>query len=110
MTQTNQSINLAGFEGTVLSGRNRGQTARSQFKVDKLDESADTHIKVSIPGTVKIITSSFFLGLFGPSILKLGSKTAFKDKYQIDASDAIATDADQYIDLALQRKALFGDR
>jgi hypothetical protein len=102
-------IDLKNFEGRVLSGRNRGQLARQKFSLEEFDQDPDIQVDVKVPDSIRIITSSFFLGLFGPSILRLGSKDAFKQKFHIQATSGIEQDADRYIDLALQRRSLFSD-
>lgn len=99
-------IDLGNFEGPIYSGRKRGEAAREDVGIDRLDEQ-NVVVNVRIPDSAYTVTSSFFLGMFGPSILRMGSKNAFKQKFQIKADSAIGDLVDSYIDTALETKALF---
>jgi len=55
----------------VFTGRGRGENARKELGF--LDQvGPDDHVDVIIPNDVYTVTSSYFLGLFGPTIQKLG--------------------------------------
>lgn len=54
----------------VFTGRPRGQEARKRLKLDSV--TAEDTVDVVIPEGVYAMTSSYFLGLFGPSVRELG--------------------------------------
>lgn len=91
-----------GYEGKVYSGRKRGELARQDFRVNELDES-NIKVDVIIPQHLFSLTSSFFLGMFGPTLKKLGSKSKFKEKYNLKGSSIILEEIDEYIDRELRR-------
>lgn len=66
----------------VFSGRKRGEGVRKSLRVDELDSQPD-EVVVKIPEDTFTVTSSFFLGLFGDSIQRLGEKQ-FREKYRFD--------------------------
>jgi hypothetical protein len=59
--------------GPVFTGRDRGEDTRKRLKLD--DFGAGDSVNVVIPEDVYTVTSSYFLGLFGPSIRDLGLET-----------------------------------
>lgn len=69
----------------ILSGKVPGQEQRELLGLDKIDVSEDT-VVVRIP--VKVVTSSFCLGMFGHSVLKLGLD-GFLRKYHFEASPTV---------------------
>ena len=54
----------------VFTGRTRGQDARKRLSLDEV--TADDSVDVVIPNDIYAVTSSYFLGLFGPSVRALG--------------------------------------
>lgn len=82
-----QMLDLSGISGkspsSVLSGKQRGESVRSDFKIETLDQQGDD-ISVRLPDGLDAITPSFVLGLFGRSVQKLGSIEAFFAKYRFD--------------------------
>lgn len=100
-------INLGEYEGPVYSGRDRGELVRDKVRLDKADQEGATRVEVAVPQDTYSVTSSFFLGLFGPSIVKAGSRDSFYQKYHFDAPPTILRRMDAYVERALQRKALF---
>lgn len=64
----------------VLSGREEGYGYRKKFKIDTIDEE-ESSVEVIVPDDLYSINISFFLGLFGESIRKLGEKR-FREKYE----------------------------
>lgn len=84
----------------VLSGRNEGKLWRKKFKLDNLDK-CDCKVIVDIPEDLFSINISFFLGLFGNSVRKLGEK-AFKEKYEFSCDEVIMEDIDTGIKNALK--------
>lgn len=79
----------------VLSGVELGKTARTFFKLDELDCSAET-ITISIPEDVISVNSSFFSGLFQASILHLGEQ-AFREHYTFECDEIIRMNVDNGI-------------
>ncbi len=63
----------------VFAGREAGHACRRFFKLDELDK-VGTQIKVTIPEEVYSVNASFFLGMFGDSIRRLG-KDRFRSQY-----------------------------
>ena len=90
--------------GPVYVGRDRGIREREKYKLDELDD-LDVTIAVRIPQSTYSINSSFFLGLFGASIVKAGSSKKFREKYRISAPAAINNSIESYIERALQEKS-----
>lgn len=101
-----KSIDFNTFEGPVYTGRPRGESIRAKLKLDSLDNDRYS-IEVLIPESTYSITSSFFLGLFGPSVTKLGSQEAFFNKYKFDAKPVFKKLFTDYVNRALQEKNLF---
>jgi hypothetical protein len=69
----------------IFSGRQRGLDVRKDAGLDSLDRNSDPVI-VHIPEDVFSVNSSFFLGMFTPSIERLGGE-AFKRKYRFTGKD-----------------------
>lgn len=66
-------------DSRFLSGRPSGENARRHFKLDSLDKS-DDRAEVSVPDDLYSVNLSFFLGMFGPSVRKIGAE-GFREKY-----------------------------
>lgn len=107
MTSKIMKIDLSRYGGPVYSGRSRGEYLRSKLELDSIDEAQDTVVEVSIPDNTYSVTSSFFLGLFGPSIVNARSADNFYSKFQIHAQPVIIERISSFVDRALQRKTLF---
>jgi hypothetical protein len=86
----------------VFSGRPRGEKARAKFQLDSLP--SDHEVIVIIPDDVYTVTSSYFLGLFGPSVRRLGSREAFLDSFEFRAPAHIHSKLDDWITRALREK------
>lgn len=69
----------------VFAGRDRGSNVRNQNKLDKLDKEGKV-VEVFVPEDVFSINSSFFLGMFGPSIRQLGEEE-FRRRYRFVGKD-----------------------
>lgn len=69
---------------SVLSGKQRGESVRSDFNIESLDQQADD-VSVLLPKGLDAITPSFVLGLFGKSVQRLGSVEAFFAKYRFES-------------------------
>ena len=79
-----------------LAGKERGINARVHFDIAKLDDT-DTNVEVEIPDFIDGISSSFFLGLFTPSLDKLGSRERFLLKYHFQAPQEVLAQVDAAI-------------
>lgn len=85
----------------VLSGRDKGELARKQLKLDELDAQEIDKIEVKIPTKVWSMNSSFFLGCFGPSVRKLG-ESLFRNKYVFQCDEVILKNVEDGISRALK--------
>jgi hypothetical protein len=94
----NNFIDFQALGGPVFVGRANGAAARRKLAVDQLDLSPDP-IEVRIPAQTYAVNSSFFLGLFGPSILRFATPDRFLQHYVIKSSDHVA----ESIRLAVER-------
>lgn len=102
-------LNFDRFGGPVYSGRDRGELARTESGIDKLDDTNQIVIS-KVPSGTYTITSSFFLGLFGPSMRKAGSRKKFLDKYQFEMSSSFEATLESCIQRALRNQSsLIGD-
>jgi hypothetical protein len=103
---TTHTIDLGRFEGPVYTGRDRGERVRDELGLDSVDSASDD-VVVKVPEGTYTISSSFFLGLFGPSVIRAGSQEAFRSKYRFQAPAFLTEVMDSYIARALQRRNLF---
>jgi len=102
----NMTIDFRDIEGPIYSGRPRGESLRLKYDLDTADSTAGT-VTVTVPASAYSVTSSFFLGLFGPSVLAAGSREAFFQKYRFSANPALMDAFADYAGRALQTKTLF---
>jgi len=75
-----------------LAGKERGESARLMFNIDMLDAglvSTDRTIEVRVPDFIYAISSSYLLGLFSPSVRKLGGPDQFFAHYKFSASASV---------------------
>jgi hypothetical protein len=79
-----QPIDFSKLGGPVYVGRANGAQARTKLKIDSLDEVREA-IRVVIPETTYAVNSSFFLGLFGPSLMRFDSQERFLEHYRFEA-------------------------
>lgn len=100
------TIDFEGIEGPVYTGRARGQQLRAELKLDELD-AQNIDVDVTIPSSTYTISSSFFLGLFGPSVVRAGSKDAFYKRYHFRSPSFLKDAMDGYVSRALQSRNLF---
>lgn len=91
-------------DSIVLSGRPKGEDTRAKENLDEVDKKREDVI-VSIPTDLKIITSSFLLGLLGDSI-RLYGREDFLDKYKFEGKD-IQNKLENCINVALNSKSPF---
>jgi hypothetical protein len=103
----NQTIDFKKIEGLVYTGRDRGERLREVFGLDRADE-ANEPVEVKIPDDAYTISSSFFLGLFGPSVVKAGTKERFYQRYHFTSPEFLREAVDGYVMRALQNRNLFG--
>ncbi|AIF48203.1 hypothetical protein [Dyella japonica] len=90
----------------VFTGRDRGQKARHDLKLDSL--AAGEVVQVRIPEETYAVTSSYFLGLFGPSVRELGGE-GFEKQFQFSGPDFILSKIPDWIQRALRDKRdIFG--
>lgn len=101
-----QTIDFAKYNGPIYTGRDRGSRLRQQLSLDDVDCSTAV-VQVSIPTGTYTVTSSFFLGLFGPSVIKFGNKEEFFAKYNFSLPDFLQPEVEGYIARALQTRNLF---
>lgn len=106
MIETSKLIDFKKIEGPVYTGRDRGQRLRQALELDYLD-AAPLPIEVRIPEGTYSISSSFFLGMFGPSVVHMGSMKAFYEKYRFVTTDFIKSVIDGHVTRALQDRNLF---
>lgn len=99
-------IDFASFNSRVLVGRPRGEKAREKYDLDKIDKEGG-QVEVVVPGNIYSVNSSFFLGLFGISIVAAGSRQAFFDRHHFSASNELMERFEGYVSRALQEKSLF---
>lgn len=103
MKSNNLVINFKDLGGPVYIGRARGEIVREKLKLDKYD-SGDICVEVIIPDETYAINSSFFLGMFGNSIRKAGTREAFLAKYIFRCNDIFQDVIESCIARALQEK------
>lgn len=84
----------------VISGRKYGKELREKLKINEIDNSTED-IKIIIPKDIFSFNSSCFLGMFGESVRKLGSKEKFLEKFIFDCSEIIKINIDDGISDAL---------
>lgn len=90
----------------VMSGRERGKRVRERIGMRKLDESASQYV-IKFPEEVYQVTSSFFLGLFAPSVTALG-EDEFRDKYSFDGPKSFDEIVDYGVREALKENSPLG--
>ncbi len=101
-----KKIDFRDITGPVYTGRSRGESLRKEFNLDGID-STDTIVDIEIPESTYTISSSFFLGLFGPSVIKAGSKDKFFSRYHFSSAPFLKEVIDSYVLRALQSRNLF---
>ena len=101
------TVDLSNVSGPVYSGRGRGEALRQRYALDEKEDTVDS-VNVIIPASAYTVSSSFFLGLFGPSIQKCGSVDQFERKFQFNAPDFLKPILHAHAALAVQNRNLFG--
>lgn len=70
----------------VFAGRDRGQKVREAAHLDEIDRDPGIEVDVIVPDDIFSINSSFFLGMFGPSIRAMGGD-AFRRRFHFVGED-----------------------
>ena len=94
------TLDLSQVSGPVYSGRDRGVALRDRYRLDE-KEDAVQNVEVVIPNGTYTVSSSFFLGLFGPSVQKCGSVDLFERKFRFAAPDFLLPILHGHASLAL---------
>ena len=68
-----------------LAGLEAGRRARKKLGIDELDRDASP-VEVIVPDDIYVITPTFFIGMFGPSVNYLGGADGFMKQYEFDCS------------------------
>ena len=100
------TVDLSSVSGPVYSGRSRGEALREKYALDSKEDVVEA-VNVIIPSNAYTISSSFFLGLFGPSIQKCGSVAKFERKFHFNAPDFLKPILHAHAALAVQNRNLF---
>lgn len=98
-------IDLSTFDGPVYTGRPRGEYIRAKIDLNKIDSNPLTNVKVIVPDNTFSLNSSFFLGLFGPSVRASGSRDKFLNKFQFINPAHITEYIESGIERALQERS-----
>lgn len=102
MAKPNSVIQLSRFtsaESMLMSGRERGVELRRKLNLDVVDFHPE-QCSVCVPEHIISLNSSFFQGLFGESVRRLG-EAKFRAKYEFSATQPILDDVDRGIRDAL---------
>ncbi len=99
-------VDLSTVSGPVYSGRERGEALRRKYELDDKESGADV-VDVFIPEATYTVSSSFFLGLFGPSVKKCGSVADFERKFRFTAPEFLKPILHAHASLAVQNRTLF---
>lgn len=81
-------VDFSKIEGPVYTGRDRGESLRIKLRIEEFDNDSEV-VEILIPASTYTVSSSFFLGLFGPSVRKLGSVNKFWEKYKLSAPESL---------------------
>ncbi len=100
------NIDFSKFNGPVYAGRARGENARRQVKLDQIDDGSEV-VEITVPDSTYTVTSSFFLGMFGPSVIRAGSRDAFVKRFHFKSPSFLKNDFEEYISYALETRKLF---
>jgi hypothetical protein len=95
--------------GTVhnLSGKERGIAARQVLNIDEYDRG-EIIVDVLVPEYMDVITPSYFQGLFSQSVLALGGKDAFNDRYKFHANAEVMKWINRGISRCTMRRSALG--
>lgn len=99
------SVDFSILGGPVYVGRANGEKARQKLNVRELD-ALDTPVDVFVPENTYSINSSYFLGLFGDSVVSFGSKRAFLGHYRFHAPEVLMESIERHVERALREKGM----
>lgn len=99
-------VDLSSVAGPVYSGRSRGEALRQKYELDTNEDNVDS-VEVIIPLNAYTVSSSFFLGLFGPSVQKCKTVDNFEHKFHFKAPDFLRPILHAHASLAIQNRNLF---
>lgn len=85
----------------AISGRDLGFKQRRHHKLDELEDTNE-EIEIIIADNIIFLSSSFFLGMFGDSVRKCGSKEKFKEKFIFKTNGQIESNIEDGINDALK--------
>jgi hypothetical protein len=92
----------------VLSGRDCGEEFRRRFKLEDEDRREEP-VHVLIPDEIISMNTSFFLGLFAPSVRRLGP-TKFFEKYNFECDDIHMSTIREGVIRAMKEHTIFSQR
>lgn len=90
-----------------ISGRDLGEKQRKKFNLD-LEDGAEGLVEVLVGEKILFVSSSFFLGMFGDSVRKFGSKDEFYKKYKFVCKDIALDSIDEAATEALKKNGALG--
>jgi hypothetical protein len=99
------SIDFAKLGGPVYVGRPNGEAARRKLLVDELDRAKEV-VEVYVPDGTYSINSSYFLGLFGPSVVHFGSEESFFEHYNFHAPATHMDSIHRHAERALREQGI----
>jgi hypothetical protein len=104
-------VDLANASGRNYAGKPNGWTFRENQGIDQKDVDGTEPIKLIIPDYAFGITSSYFVGLFGKSMLLSGSEERFKERIDLSGASKAQKDcmenAIHHVFLAQSTKSVF---
>ena len=100
-------LDLSKVAGPVYTGRERGEALRAKYELDAKEDAVEV-VDVVIPASTYTVSSSFFLGLFGPSVIKCGSVSRFRSKYRFKGPEFLQPVLEGHAALALQGRRILG--
>jgi hypothetical protein len=102
-------LDFAKFGGPVYVGRDNGIEARKRFKVHRYD-TRGSQVTVRIPNETYSVNSSFFLGLFGDSFKRFGTKETFMAHYNFVAPPHVMNTLTSVLDTAFKSRGVLSLR
>jgi hypothetical protein len=91
---------LTNKESEVLAGNERGKYYRDKFALDLADNDEFLY-DVLVPDRISAMNLSFFLSMFGESIIKLG-QSKFSEKYRFQARPTVLRTVQQGVSRAMK--------
>lgn len=87
-----------GKDTFAISGRDLGIKQRKNFKLDEKDKDSNQYVFV-VADNIRVISVSFFLGMFGDSVRAYKNKDEFLKKYVFKTNGLV----DKYINDGIQQ-------